>query len=112
MMKKQKLLFICTFNRMRSKTAEMIYKDDERFEVKSAGTDEAAAVHVNLDLLAWADYIIVMEGYHLEWLRLQYPMLSAHKTILCLDIPDQYDFMSPFLVYMIKEKMAALFTGI
>jgi hypothetical protein len=33
------ILFVCTINKMRSLTAERIYQKDERFKVKSAGTD-------------------------------------------------------------------------
>lgn len=40
--RKLKLLFVCTLNRMRSATACKIYENDIRFEVKSAGTDETA----------------------------------------------------------------------
>ena len=39
---KLKLLFVCTVNRMRSATAHRIYENDNRFEVKSAGTDKTA----------------------------------------------------------------------
>ena len=39
---KIKILFVCTVNRMRSATAHKIFETDERFEVKSAGTDKTA----------------------------------------------------------------------
>lgn len=39
---KLKLLFVCTINRMRSATAYNIFKEDKRFEVRSAGTDKTA----------------------------------------------------------------------
>jgi predicted protein tyrosine phosphatase len=109
MKEKVKVLFICTFNKMRSKTAEVLYKKDERFEVKSAGVNEFAEVPVNLELLVWADYIVVMEEYHRKWLALNYPGVSEHQEIICLDIPDLYDFMEPELVVLLKEKAEAVF---
>ena len=108
-MEKLKILFVCTFNKMRSKTAEEIYKDDERFVVKSAGVDEYAEVPVDLELLVWADYIVVMEGFHRKWLSLNYPVIFSNKEILCLDIPDEFDFMDPMLVYLLKEKVESIF---
>ncbi len=41
-MSKLKILFVCTVNRMRSLTAHKIYENDDRFDVKSAGTDKTA----------------------------------------------------------------------
>jgi predicted protein tyrosine phosphatase len=103
---KLKILFVCTANRMRSKTAEKIYKDDERFIVKSAGVADFADVPLNLELLKWADYVIVMEDMHVEWIRESYPrfFLRKHEQILCLDIPDVFNFMDFELVYRIEHK--------
>ncbi len=103
---KLKILFVCTANKMRSKTAEKIYEDDERFVVKSAGVAAFADVPLNLELLSWANYVIVMEEMHIEWIRQCYPVYFSHKheKILCLDIPDIYNFMDYELVYQIEHK--------
>jgi predicted protein tyrosine phosphatase len=103
---KLKILFVCTANRMRSKTAEKIYKNDERFMVKSAGVADFADVPLNLELLNWADYVIVMEEMHIEWIRQSYPrfFLRKHEKILCLDIPDIYNFMEEDLVIKIEHE--------
>jgi predicted protein tyrosine phosphatase len=61
---KIKLLFVCTVNRMRSATAQKIYETDDRFEVKSAGTDKTANTVLTNELLEWADTIVVMEKTH------------------------------------------------
>jgi predicted protein tyrosine phosphatase len=103
---KLKILFVCTANKMRSKTAETIYKDDERFIVKSAGVADFADMPLNLELLTWADYIVVMEEMHIEWIRQCYPVFFSHRheQILCLDIPDIYNFMDFELVNRIESK--------
>jgi predicted protein tyrosine phosphatase len=103
---KLKILFVCTANKMRSKTAEKIYQNDERFMVKSAGVADFAEVPLNLELLTWADYIVVMEEMHIEWIRECYPVFYSHKRekILCLDIPDIYNFMDFELVFQIESK--------
>ena len=103
---KIKILFVCTANKMRSKTAEKIYQNDERFIVKSAGAADFAEVPLNLELLTWADYIVVMEEIHIEWIRQCYPVFYSHRheKILCLDIPDIYDFMDSELVFQVESK--------
>ena len=103
---KIKILFVCTANKMRSKTAEEIYKDDERFIVKSAGVAVFAEVPLDLDMLTWADYVVVMEEMHSQWIRESYPVFYSHNPgkILCLDIPDIYNFMDPELVNQIQSK--------
>ena len=45
-------------NYQRSRTAEELYKTDERFEVRSAGVAKDAFVPIDLDNLSWADFII------------------------------------------------------
>jgi predicted protein tyrosine phosphatase len=108
MKKKVKILFVCTYNKMRSRTAEELYKHDRRFQVKSAGVDEDAGTQVDLELLTWADYIMVMEEFHLRWIQQNYPLFSAHGQIHCLGIPDYYDFMDPGLASLIRDKFEAL----
>ena len=103
---KLKILFVCTANRMRSKTAEKIYENDKRFTVKSAGVADFADVPLTLELLNWADYVVVMEEMHLEWLNETYPRFYSRKQkkIICLDIPDIYNFMDFELVYQVEHK--------
>jgi predicted protein tyrosine phosphatase len=104
-----KLLFICTVNRMRSATAHEIYKDDERFEVLSAGTDPTAQRVLSNDLLTWADRIIVMEKHHRNYIRTHYPDIYEKKKIVCLYIPDEYDYMQVALIAILKEKVEDIY---
>lgn len=101
---KRNILFVCTINRMRSATAHRIYEGDERFIVKSAGTDKNAVVVLSLGLLEWANAIVVMEKEHRNFIRKHYPEIYNIKKIVCLYIPDLYDYMQPELVSMLKDK--------
>ncbi|MCP4214828.1 MAG: phosphotyrosine protein phosphatase [bacterium] len=103
------ILFICTVNKMRSKTAEDIYKDDPRFTVKSAGLAEDADVRADEELLLWADYIITMEKRHSKWLNLYFPHLYPRLNVFCLDIPDIFYRMAPELVALLKESVEKLY---
>ncbi len=106
---RKKLLFVCTANRFRSKTAEDIFKQDLRFEVKSAGTDNFAKTQINKALLEWADYIFVMEKIHKKIINKQYPKIYNNKRIVCLSIQDIYNYMDHELVNILKTKIDNFF---
>ncbi|MEL6634424.1 MAG: phosphotyrosine protein phosphatase [Bacteroidota bacterium] len=108
MKKKKKILFVCTVNRMRSATAHEIYKNDPRFDVKSAGTHPDAHQVLTQELLDWADSIIVMEKEHRNQIRKRFPQIYASKKIVCLYIPDTYDFMDPELIEWLKRKFESV----
>ena len=99
-----RILFVCTVNRMRSATAYEIYKDDQRFEADSAGTDIHAATPLEEWHLEWADAIVVMEKHHRNAIRSKFPDLYDKKPIVCLYIEDIYDFMQPELIAIVREK--------
>ena len=101
---KKHILFVCTVNRMRSASAQQIYKDDPRFEVKSAGISSVAATVLTRELLLWADAIVVMEKHHRNFIRKQFPDIYTDKKIVCLYIPDEYDYMQKELIYILREK--------
>lgn len=101
---KKKILFVCTVNRMRSLTAEKLYEHDQRFVVKSAGTDPSARVCLSEELLVWADGIVVMEKHHRNFIRKRFPLLYENKRIVCLYIEDEYEFMQQELVVLLKYR--------
>ena len=108
-MAKTKLLFVCTINRLRSRTAEDLYEPDSRFEVKSAGTADDARVHITQEMLEWADFIFVMEPDHVKYIAKHFPDLNTQKKIHCLNIEDVYDYMDPHLIAELKERMSKFF---
>jgi predicted protein tyrosine phosphatase len=107
---KLRLLFVCTVNRMRSATAHEIYKNDNRFEVKSAGTDKTANTVLTIDILNWADSIVVMEKHHRSYIRKHFPAIYNTKRIVCLYIPDEYDYMQAALIAILKDKIEDVYT--
>ncbi len=97
------LLFICSRNQWRSPTAEAIFKNSQNHHARSAGTEPSARIRVTEKLLSWADVVFVMEKKHRERLQEKFP--SMGKTIIVLDIPDEYQYMDPELVEMIKHSV-------
>lgn len=97
-----KLLFVCGKNQWRSPTGEALYRDDPRVEVRSAGVSPEARRRVTARDLAWADLVLTMERKHSERLRQQFPHLEEWPEIHCLGIPDDYHFMDPELVDLLR----------
>lgn len=108
---KLKLLFICSLNKKRSKTAEVIYREDKRFEVRSAGVDEQSETPVNSELLDWADHVVVMEEFHRKWLAYHYPGAATARKVMCLSVPDHYEFMDPELITLLKSRIEEFFNA-
>jgi predicted protein tyrosine phosphatase len=106
-----KILFLCSRNQWRSPTAEKVYQNDPRVEGRSAGTSASARCRVSEKLLLWADRVMVMEHAHKQRLREQFPELVRDLRIEVLDIPDDYEFMNPELVMLIRERVEPLLTG-
>ncbi len=101
----QRVLFICSQNRLRSPTAEQIFAADPRVETASAGLNNDADNPVTPELLDWADIIFVMERTHRNKLSAKFRPSIKGKRIICLDIPDDYAFMDPDLIHLLEAKV-------
>jgi len=99
------VLFICSQNRLRSPTAEQVFADYPGIETASAGLNRLANNPVTPELLSWADVIFVMERAHRNKLSAKFKPWLAKKRVICLEIPDEYDFMDPILVDLLKVKV-------
>lgn len=99
------VLVVCTANKLRSKTAEAIFQNHPTAMVRSAGTDKLAENHLNAEMLEWAGLIIVMEKKHRNWIGKKFREYFKSKRIVILGIPDEYEFMQPELVALLKGKM-------
>jgi predicted protein tyrosine phosphatase len=75
-------------------------------EVSSAGTNHDAENPLTSELVEWADIIFVMEKQHRNKLQKNFKPELRSKHIVCLDIPDEYEFMSPDLIRLLNTKMA------
>ena len=100
-----RVLFICSQNRLRSPTAEQVFASWNSIEVASAGFSSSAANPVTSELVLWAQLIFVMEKAHRNKLNRKFRAHLKGKRVICLDIPDQYDFMDPALVTLLNMKV-------
>jgi len=98
-------LFVCSQNRLRSPTAEQIFAEWPGLAVSSAGTNRDAENPLTDEWIEWADTIFVMERAHLNKVRAKFRAALGPRRIVCLEIPDEYEFMDPELVRLLKAKM-------
>ena len=100
------ILFICSRNKWRSRTAETIFKNNQQHLVKSAGTENEARIKVTENLIRWADLIFVMEKKHKERLKEKFGSLTDDKDIIILDIQDDYKYMDAELIEVLETSVS------
>ena len=105
----KRVLFICSQNRLRSPTAEQVFSNRSGFEVASAGLNTDAEVPVSPELIQWADIIFVMETAHRNKLSKKFSAHLKGKRMICLDIPDDFEYMDPGLVRLLEAKVGPFF---
>ena len=116
---KKKILFICTANRLRSRTAYELFSSREDIEVDSCGMNRfyvndtikwvwPEAKHFSKDLFNWADVVYVMEYYHLA------DITNRNKSdnwdldlskIINLNIEDIFEYNDPILIELLKNRV-------
>jgi len=101
----RRVLFICSRNRLRSPTAEKIFSAFPGIEADSAGLAPDAECPLSVDQIEWADIIFMMERGHRTKLTQRFKRSLNGRKIVCLDIPDNYDFMQPELVALLEWKV-------
>ncbi len=103
---RERILFVCTANIDRSPTAEDLYREDARFEVRSAGLAPFARTALTRELLLWADRIFVMnerEDQHRTLIRFRFP--DVDRPIVDLDVRDLWNRGDPELVSLLLRRL-------
>lgn len=97
-----RILFVCGRARARSPTAERIFARVPGIETASAGVSPDADEPVDVDHLAWAEIVVVMEPAHRRKLMRRFGAHLRGVRLVCLDVPDAYAFMAPALVRLLE----------
>lgn len=106
------VLFVCSQNRLRSPTAERVFFGSPGIEVRSAGTERDAESVISRDDVEWADTIFVMEKRHRNKIHTMFKDLYDQKRIICLHVPDEYEFMEPDLVSLLEQRVTPYLEGV
>jgi protein-tyrosine phosphatase len=103
---RERILFVCTANIDRSRTAEDLYRGDSRYDVRSAGVAPFATVVLTRDLLLWADRVFVMnerEDQHRTLIRIRFP--DVDRPLVDLDVEDRWHRGDPELVKLLTRRL-------
>lgn len=98
-------LFICSRNRLRSPTAQQLFAAWPGVESDSAGLATDAEVPLSAEQVQWAELIFVMERVHQRRLQQRFASWLKGKRVICLGIPDDYEYMQPELVELLERKV-------
>jgi protein-tyrosine phosphatase len=99
-----KILVVCGRNKRRSRTAEHIFKNDNRFQIRSAGLSSKSDVQISEKLIKWADIIFVMDNGRRNRIRSQFRSLGLPE-IHTLDISDDYEYLDEELINMLDTRI-------
>lgn len=106
MAKAKRVLFVCEGTQHRSPTAERLYAATPGVKTRSAGLSDLARIQVTDELLAWADVVFVMEQRLRNLLLWRFATELEGKDVVCLDVPDDFQFGQPELVAILTERLA------
>lgn len=106
-----RVLFVCSQNKLRSPTAEQVFADHPGVECTSAGTNNDAENPLTAELVEWAEVIVVMERQHRAKVSKRFRKELGGKRLVCLDIPDNYEFMQPELIELLKARAGRFLPG-
>lgn len=102
----RKVLFLCSQNRLRSPTAEVIFSQEPGLEVLSAGLNNDAESPTTPELIEWSDIIFIMDRTHRNRLSKKFKKYINSQKVICLNIPDDYEFMDPELIKLLNERVS------
>jgi predicted protein tyrosine phosphatase len=106
MAERPNILVICGKNKRRSRTAEYMFKNDQRFNIRSAGLSTKSDRKLSENDLNWAGLVLVMEPDHRSKIKDLYRQLQLPK-IEVLHIPDEYDYLDEELIQILNDKINA-----
>lgn len=101
---KPNLLVICGRNKRRSRTAEHIFKNDDRFNIRSVGLSPKSERKLTEQDLKWANLVFVMEFEQKARISGTFRHLQLPK-IEVLNIEDEYEFMDDELVRLLTDRI-------
>jgi predicted protein tyrosine phosphatase len=103
---RERILFICTANVDRSRAAEDLYADDERYEVRSRGVAQFATRGLTRADLDWAERVFVMdekEDQHKTLIQVRFGKVNL--PIVDLEIEDLWRRGDPELKRLLLRRL-------
>lgn len=104
------ILFVCSANKERSKTAEDYFAERyPNLDFRSVGTNkkicnQEGTFYLNEEDLSWADTIYAMEQKHKKEV-LRFSKSVNSKKVKVLNIPDHFTYYQKELLEILDEKV-------
>ncbi|MES2379197.1 MAG: protein-tyrosine-phosphatase [Bacteroidota bacterium] len=98
------ILVVCGKNKRRSRTAEYMFKNDQRFSIRSVGLSPKSDRKISENDLNWASLVLVMETDHRSKIKEIYRHVQIPK-IEVLNIPDEYEYLDEELIQILDDKV-------
>ena len=105
-MYREQLLFVCSRNQWRSPTAAVLFKDNDLYVARSAGTSDSAKIKITAGSSDWAERIFVMEKRHLAIIHRKYGNEIEEKSIVVLNIADDDRYLDSELIEILKLRLS------
>lgn len=102
---KRRVLFVCTQNKVRSLTAEHLYRVRPDLEVKSCGTATFAKNQLTKELLQWAEAVFTFDDTQMEAIEGRFAKEVVDRPVICLGLPDVFTYKSDALVVKLTAKL-------
>ena len=101
----KRVLTVCSASVLRSPTAAVVLNQEYGYNTKAAGVSlEYAIVPVTGKLLTWCQEIVVMENWQAHEIIEMLEIMGIDRPVICLNIDDNYYYMQPELVSIIKQR--------
>ena len=98
------ILVVCGRNKRRSRTAEYIFKNDQRFNIRSVGLSPKSERQIKERDIEWSDLIFVMEDGQGTRISREFRHLELPE-IEILQIEDEYEYLDEELIEMLTDRI-------
>ena len=102
---KLRVLFVCTQNKVRSLTAEHLYRVRQDLDVRSCGTAAFAKNQLTEEVMKWADMVFIFDELQAEAIEKKFGKDAFGKEIISLGLADVYQYKSEALVLKLTAKI-------
>ena len=103
--KDQKVLCVCSAGLLRSPTTASVLHKEFGFNTRSCGhSQEYALIPISEALIEWAEQVVFVNQENFDELSNEAKECLSYKTVVILDVPDEYSYNDPKLREIIKEQ--------
>ncbi|MGL1887146.1 MAG: protein-tyrosine-phosphatase [Reichenbachiella sp.] len=104
MTERPNILVVCGRNKRRSRTAEYIFKNDQRFNIRSVGLSPKSERQIKERDIEWSDLIFVMEDGHKGRISGTFRHLELPELEV-LHVPDEFVYLDTELIEILTDRI-------